>query len=164
MIFLGTIGTTGIYSSEYKKRIDWKMQMLHMFHLIISEISYKKTDLPDSFRNASIMTEGSFQTFLFEISAEWEKREGLTLNEIWKQKVFENFRERYIKKNDLLELTILGEQIGYQDLEMQIRVLNLFCEELKKSIEDMSKTYTDVKRISRVAGIFAGTVIVVLLV
>lgn len=152
------------YCGDRKRRIEWMKKLCHMFQVIISEITYKKADMPDSFLFAADRTDAELSEFLLSVCEEWKKKNGTTLHEIWAQKVEECFTKTYIKKTDLEQLTHLGEQIGYQDREMQISILRLYTEELFRSIEESVKTYTEVKRISRVAGVFAGAVIVVLLI
>ena len=146
-------------------RICQEMRYLQGLVLRIrGELWYSRTMLPDIFRRlAGEMKEPSGR-WLSEMAARMCRKDGGNLVEIWSREVEIRLTENTIPEEERQRLTELGSFLGHADIEMQIRYLDRYLEELADATKKRQSMLGEKKKLYRSLGMIGGILIAVMLI
>ncbi len=82
---------------------------------------------------------------------------------IWGQAVEENLRHSGLPQRELERLTQLGGQLGVMDLNLQLKVLTLYQEQLSLNMEEAREGMQTKVRLCHCLGVMSGLLVAVLL-
>lgn len=138
-------------------------EILKMVRLIKGEISFRHAPMPEAFMRTSEKMSGAFQKFLYEAAIQMNKRAGKSFRTIYEQ----NFRQYLyglsIKKSEKEKFLALGNILGYQNLEAQIKQLEFYEKELEYTLTELQKELPEKKKVVKSLGILGGILLAVLL-
>lgn len=147
--------------SEREKNLK---SILRMVILLKGEISYGHSSLPDAFAMTSEKMQGKFGEFLKETSLRMMDSPGMRFGQIFRECVQRKLHPLYLTKEEEEALLSLGEHLGYLDLNMQIRQLEMFEKELIFWIENLQAEIPEKKKIFQSLGILGGILLAVLFI
>lgn len=149
--------------SDKKKRLEELFELRKICNLLRGEIKYARTPFPQALMHISARIHPPFQLLFFEIAKEMEHYKGISLEEIWKKQVKRHQGEFHLKKQDLEQLLVLGECLGYLDSEMQIGTIELYLERLKSEIASSEAKIGAQMKLCQCLGIMAGVFLVIIM-
>ena len=127
-----------------------------LFYLLQSEIRYARTYLGEIFIHLGKQSEGAYREWLLSLGEEMEKRAGKTFEEMWREEIKTYLTDLNIPSGELERLLALGSQLGNMDTEMRVRTLDLYQEQLARSIEEMREGMKGKVRLCHSLGIMGG--------
>lgn len=142
-------------------------QMRQLEFLMIrlrSEMLYARTCLGDVFLSLENEFPDPFSSWMRLMCREMEKRQGSSFSEIWRDSAVRCLTDSGLPEKDRTRLADLGSQLGEADLDIQIRAVDLYLEELRRSMEDMREEMRNKQKLFRCMGIVAGLFITVFLI
>lgn len=149
---------------ELGQRYEQARQLELLMIRLRSEILYARTCLGDVFLSLGDEFPDPYASWMRLMCQEMEKRQGSAFFEIWRDAVAKCLADSALPDKDRNRLADLGSQLGEADLEIQIRALDLYLEELKRSMEDMREEMKNKQKLFRCMGIMAGLFIMVFLI
>lgn len=151
------------YSLNTRKRIKNLQLMQTVLHMLKGEIGFTGRILEEAFADISTRVEEPFGSFFACVSRRMQDREGTGLARIW-QESEEIFQGSGLREEDLELFRKLGKELGFLDVEMQLRTLELREVQVKECMERLEKNCEASCKMYQSLGILGAlTVIVVML-
>lgn len=155
----------GIFRAEDIREQYRQMGQIQRFlSLLESEIRYGRTHLGEAFIHIAHQMQEPYRSWLLSMEKDMEKTDAGRFEEIWSRRVEEKLRKSGLSGQELERLTQLGGQFGAMDLELQLRVLDLYQEQLRLHMEEARENIRTRVRLCHCLGVMSGTLIAVLLV
>ena len=102
--------------------------------------------------------------WLSEMADRMGRKDGGNLVEIWSQEVGTHLKENMIPEEERQRLMELGGFLGHADIDMQIRYLDRYLEELADAIKKRQSMLGEKKKLYRSLGMIGGILIAVMLI
>lgn len=133
-----------------------------MVLLLKGEIRYGNASLHDAFTGAAAKLPGAYRAFLEAAAAEIAKKQTGSLEDIFSLCAEHYLKNTGLKKEELERMNTLGRYLGYLDLEMQLKQLELLCEELEQERIRLRASLPEKKKLYNSLGILLGILLAVL--
>lgn len=166
LIFMiaGGAGVGYSMSVQVGRRYRQLKELQRLAALLMGEISYGNTPLPEGLRRISDRLEEPFCSFVLAVSNQLQSSFGVSLADVFQDCVFEYLGQSCLKEADLEGLCRMGSCLGYLDKEMQMRTLRLYEAELVQEIADTYESMPEKKKLYQTLGIMGGLFLVILLI
>lgn len=164
LVLAGSMGFAYCLIYETQRHIHTLDMTRQMLLLLQSEVSHRNLSLTEAFAAVSDRLPGAFQTFMRGIYDEWKRRDGTELAVIWREQAYDCLSKEGMTKKELDVLAAFGEQIGFQDRDMQLSQLLMYDNELQQEVARMSEKARETGRIYRLLGIMGGALIIIILI
>lgn len=151
-------------SRELKKRVDQLMECKRLFIMLQGEIKYAKTPLAEGFAKVSRRMEQPFRGFLEYLSCELEGRNGKSMAEIFAESVDLKLKDSGLSSEDLGRLKNVGSHLGYLDLEMQLRSIDLCLEQINESCIQAKQEYQNKSKVYHCLGLMGGLFLAIIFI
>lgn len=163
LVILAAGGYGYLKSIELQHAYEQLLEVKRWMLLLRGEIRFAKSTLQDAFFHVGNRCEKPFSDFLIDVSKALEKREGRRFDEIWKEKIAPYEEQFSLRKKDFEKLYQFGGNLGFLDDEMQIRMIDLYIEELETEVKQVQPQLKEQKKLYRCLGIMCGVFTAVLL-
>ncbi len=164
LVLTGCMGVAAGLIHETKCHISALNTIRCMMMLLQSEVSYKNLSLVEAFLEISDRLPEAFKHFMKAMHEEWNKRDGTELAVIWREQAYRCLQNVRMKKHELDVFASFGEQLGFQDRNMQLTQLQMYENSLKEEAEHMTQKARETGRIYRLLGIMGGIFIIIILI
>ncbi len=154
----------GMEKSKQLKLRCWQMRKLQkILYRIQSEIRYSRSFLGEIFYQIGIEEESPYKDWLLYMSEKADTYDGNSLDTIWRNGI-----ERYLQRLNLSQsgidnLKSLGNQIGFADVQVQIRFLDLYLNSLENEIKELQEQMVTKVKLYHCLGLMSGLLVSVLL-
>lgn len=155
----------GLYFSNVTKGrlVDLKALKKNMF-ILRGDIRYGNTPLPEALETLAERNKDNFKEFFHEIAKELRSLSGETFASVWDKGVRKFLKNSYINAVDREQLSKLGESLGYLDKDMQIKVIDLYIEQLETELEEATHTIKEKTRLYNMLGVLFGIFITIVMI
>ena len=102
--------------------------------------------------------------WLFQMSRSMDKREGGMFSDIWEKETEAYLSASGLPQEERGRLAALGGRLGAADMDMQIKTLELYQEQLAVSMSEKREGMRTKMRLCRCLGVMSGIFLTVLLV
>lgn len=151
-------------AAGFRERYRKLEQLRQIICRIQSEVRYARSTMEEICRSAAASAKEPYSTWLASLAADMHKREGETFAYLWETSVKECLGTSGLPDEELLRLGELGEQLGSADVQMQIKVLELYLTRLSDVLQESRTEMKTKVRLYHCLGIMSGMLIVTLLV
>ena len=151
-------------SKDLEKRVVQLTELKRMFVMLQGEIKYGKTPLAEGFGKVGQRSGPLFQGFLQYLSEDMEKRDGRSLSRIFEEGVDLKLEHCYLAKEDLEQLKTVGSHLGYLDIDMQLRNIDLYLEQLNENCIQARQNYQNKSRVYHCLGVMGGLFLAIILI
>lgn len=156
---LGAAGSVDV------KRHCMELRLLKQaVYMLRGEIKYSKAPLPEAFGVLAKRISPPFSLFFQNLEEELNKREGRSLQELWRVEIEKSLKQSMLRKEEKKKLEQLGEGLGYLDLEMQLSTMDLYLEQLEEDIKRAQEELHTKQKLYQSLGVAGGIFLVILLV
>lgn len=156
--FAGAARADGIKEQYRQMRL-----LQRLVCMMESEIRYAHTHLGEIFLHLSRRTKEPYKSWLTAMERRMGQTDPGTLDVIWAQAAEEYLAESGLPSGELDRLYQLGNQLGVLDLTLQLRVLELYQEQLGHSMEEAREGMKTKVRLCHCLGVMSGLLVAVLL-
>lgn len=161
IIIAGTgIGFSKSLELTYRERALGTI--LRMVICLKGEIRCGNASLHDAFCGAARKLPGVYGEFLRDTACELQKNTGCPFNEIFRMCAKRHLGELSLTKEEQEKLFSLGEHLGYLDLDMQMRQLEIYERDLEQDIDRLRLDMPGRKKAYQSLGILGGVLLAVL--
>lgn len=164
-MFLIIISAAGLgfnKSHELISREKALGMLLRMVILLKGEIRCGNASLPEAFTGVGRKLMGEYGDFLLTTAEKARNCPGIRFGEIFRQCAEEKLGHLPVSGEEKEAFYILGDHLGYLDLEMQMKQLELYEGELLRSIEELKLEIPAKKKIYQSLGVLGGILLAVL--
>lgn len=171
MRYIGIIGifalctVAGIYFGQLgKKKILFYVEFKRILTLMKGEIRYGITPIGEACSHISEKTTGVFKEFLSEIALQIQKKSKQSFPEIWKQTIENVLPKCYFSENEWEQLKQIGTSLGYMDVDMQLKSLDLMMEQVERSLVEARMKQEKDGKIYQTLGVGIGLMLAIVLI
>ncbi|MCI8561634.1 MAG: hypothetical protein HFH03_11030 [Dorea sp.] len=156
---LAGMARAGSIQEQYRQ-MKYLQRILYM---IESEIRYSHTYLGEIFLNVSRRIEEPYKGWLLSMERKMGQMDSGAFEVIWGQAAEDKLKHCGLPHKELERLIQLGSQLGAMDLNLQLKVLSLYQEQLKLSMEEIQEGMKTKVRLCHCLGVMSGLLVAVLL-
>ena len=139
----------------YLKKIILKVQ---------SEMKYSRSFLSGVFKKISGEVKEPYASLFLKVSGAIENHQMQSFEQIWEEQIERQLACTKLQKKEKDRLKEIGKYLGEADLQMQLRLMDGYLEQLDLSIGDMRRDMENRKKLCRSIGLFGGIFISILLI
>lgn len=151
------------FSERLHKRIGSLKEMRKLMEILQGEIRYAVDPLGVALKNMAQQASPVFQRFFLKVAERMEKREGQTLAEIFQTESTLLRKESGLWESDIQSLIQIGLRLGYLDVQMQLKTMEFYLEELKNACAMAEEEYREKGKLYRSLGFMGGLFLAVVL-
>ncbi len=163
MVMFGSVCTGLWYRLRYLGRLTNLRECQRALTILRGEIQYGRTPLPEACREVERRIRGAGQLFFRQVAGKLCEGKA-PVEQIWQESAEEIFSSMQMKTQEREEWIRLGSTLGYLDVEMQLRSLDLYLQHLQTSIDQASAECRSRTRLYPLLGTFCGVLICLVLV
>ena len=127
------------------------------------EMGYARSHLGEIFARIGAQEEEPYKSWLLELSRELERRKSGTFHRIWEESIKRHLKDFRLPTRELDRLKSLGLELGSADLRLQLRTMELYLEQLTRTLEETREEMRTRVRLCRCLGVMGGIFVAVLL-
>ncbi len=160
------IATTGWGMCQAWKVEECYRQMRYLRKLIFrlrSELQYSRQMLPEALLLTGKDAKEPYRSWLRALYERLRKREGTSLAIIWEEEMKKYLTDTELPEEILEELGRLGSELGTIDLQMQVRTLDLYMENMEQRMEELHAEERERIRLYRCIGTATGIFLAIIL-
>lgn len=150
-------------ASELREQYRRLEQLRQIVCRIQSEVRYARSPLGEICKMTAGSAKEPYRTWLLELAANMSVRNGETFAVLWETSVRECLGNSRLPEEELLRLSELGTGLGAADVQMQVRVLELYLMQLSDSMEEAREDMRTKIKLYHCMGVMSGMLIVTLL-
>ena len=164
LLIVGMTSIWGITKADNMKRqLDNMKDLQRIISLLQSEIRYSRAFLGEIFENIGQGVREPFKSWLLEMSEKTNAFIGESIEDIWKDSCKRHLGVLDLPEQELESLKSLGNQLGYADIQVQMRLLDLYQEHLDRTIREVHDQVQTKVRLYHCLGVMSGLFVAVLL-
>ncbi len=163
LLFISSSMFGYVLSSEFSKRIKVVEKFYKSLINLRGEINYNNSGIKEAVETIS-SDKGTVEKFYIAVLRIFEEKE-TSINAAWKLAIKQELETvNYIKKDELLIIKELGENIGITDRETQINNINYAMDKLSRLMQELKASKTSKCKIYRMMGIVTGMFVAIILI
>jgi len=166
LLVLFSAGGFGVWSAmEWKGRLRLLELLRQMIYFLKGEITYSHAPIAEALERVGKRTYGPLGELFTGVAQSICSQEGESLQEIWRRAIKGLSAGTHLPmtKEDLEQLSCLGEYLGYLDVDMQERTLKLYLEQLDASIHYLRSNQRERCRLYTSLGLMGGMLLVIVM-
>lgn len=164
-LIISSTSAWGMLAAEqYRNQYRQLQYLQRLLYRLRSEILYSRAFLSEAFRNIAAYQEEPYSGWLLDMSCQLEQRQGIRLSAIWKMQTQKHLWDVGLPEIVREKLLHLGEQLGSADIDMQVRILDLYLGEMEHIMEDMRGEQKTRIKLYHCMGVMSGLLISILLI
>ncbi|MCM1160835.1 MAG: stage III sporulation protein AB [Roseburia sp.] len=161
LLLTGCTGLGMCFVEDYKERIQVLSKIQKMLCLISDRILSEKDSLPEAFFHTGSRFEGKWRQFLREMYEETEKRNGKTLEEIWKEK--SSILQGVIKERDFPAFREAMKQTCFHTQAGQLSALKDYQMKMEEDLKELTEQKKEKCKLYQSLGIMSGILLIIIL-
>ena len=137
--------------------------MQTVLHMLAGEIGFTGRILEEAFEDISNRLEDPFSSFFQHVSERMQNQDGTGLIQIWKESE-DMFMGSGLKEEDLELFRKLGNELGFLDVDMQLRTLELLEMQVKETTGRLEKNCEASCKMYQSLGILGALTVIVVMI
>ena len=164
LLILGTTTIWGIKKAEkYKSKLEHMKYLQRILTLIQSEIRYSRSFMGEIFGGVGQNAKEPYRSWLLHMSKRLEEFTGESFEHIWRSSIDKYLNVLELPTDEMDRFKVLGNQLGFSDIQVQMRLIDLYQEQLERTIGEMQEQMQTKVRLCHCMGVMSGLFIAVLL-
>ena len=165
LFLIGSAAAAGfVKAEELQVRVKLLLELKRMIGFLQGELRFHRASLEEAFEAVSERIGSPFSMFLKEMSGRLGKKTLNNFEEIWKEQTEILLKEDGFQKEDHYIFQMLGNGLGYLDLNMQTENLNLVMQQTEEALK-LAKEVQQVKgKLYQTLGVTAGMFLALLII
>ena len=165
MLVISSTTVIGIY---YSYKNDYRLleleELSKVMNMLLSEIEYGISTLPEAIGVISERIEGPIKLILSECREQLTEKKGQGINELWCNAIDKKNLNTYMNKNDINHLKDMGKILGYGDRELLNRGIKSVTDYIDNEISNIHELNKKNKKMYQSLGLLSGVLLVIVLI
>lgn len=147
--------------NQHKEQLFCLEEMIDMF---LGEIQYGKMPLQEACLQIGNRMKSPFKEALYSIEQQISEKKYESFESIWHQQFQKKEKEFFFTEQEKNVLYGVGNNLGYLDVDTQVRHLQLYKKEVGSLLEQMEKTAKEKKKVYRSVSLMVGAMVILLFI
>ena len=161
------MAATSIWGWSAAEKLRNQYEQLRYLEKVVcmlrSEIRYARSYLGEAFRQIGRTAKSPYKEWLLNLDSRMEERNGIAFDRLWEECSRKYLKDAGLPKGAFEKLTAFGSQLGVADAGMQIKILDLYLEEIRQTMEEHQEEMRTKMRLCHCLGVMSGIFITILL-
>ena len=163
MIVFGCLGLGMWYRQQYALRLQSLRTLLNILELLMSEIRYGKSTLPECCKRIGERLEEPYQSALLKIYARMAENRGEAFDTVFCKQMEECFDSLPLHREDREHFLGFVQGNGFEDGRMQLKNIESSRELLRLTVAQLEKENVEKSRMAVGLGAMSGLLVVIIL-
>ena len=162
LVLVSAYAIGSLLALQVKEQEKWLKDIKTTMFLLLGELEYRQVPLPDALELTGKRHGGRLAGFYQSLSAELDKKEGFSLQELWKKQAEPALRDCPLTKEQKEEFSELGLYFTEADKETRRSSLDFYLNRLEEDIVRLRETGGDKAYLCRTLGMLGGIFLLIL--
>lgn len=164
LLIIAAFSCTGFsYAKNITIRIEQLNEIKKLTVMLEGELRYGNSTIEEALSAIAARTIIPFGRFLNSVSDELKHNTGKSFSEIWRENAGSLLDNTRLNKEDISELNLLGDNLGYLDLKAQSESIALYKERLSLRLEELNNGAQKQVKMYRSLGVSMGILTAIIL-
>lgn len=162
LVLVSAYAIGSLLALQVKEQEKWLRDSKTALFLLLGELEYRQVPLPDALEIVGKRHGGYLAAFFQATSENLKKKEGISLQEVWRQQAVLFLKESPLTREQKEEFTELGVYFVEADRETRKNSLEFYLNRLEEDIVKLRKTGADKAYLCRTLGMLGGIFLLIL--
>lgn len=162
LVLVSAYAIGSLLALRVKEQEKWLKDIKTAVFLLLGELEYRKMPLPEAVGIIGQRHGGHLSSFFRVLSEEMKKKDGLTMQELWKVVAAPALKDCPLSKEQKEEFTELGLFFMESDTATRRSSLNFYLDRLEEDIIALRDKGADKAYLCRTLGMLGGIFILIL--
>lgn len=163
LVWIGCIGVGNFFVDNLKKRADSLTDIRKKMMLLQGDVGYASATLPEAVAKI-VRFSREKDGFFALLSERLEQEDGVPFAEKWREAAKLSGSNLMLTKGDTEELARLGEYLGQQDRDTQIRQLEWYLKQSEETLTEIRKGEKEKIHLYRMLSVLGGAFLCIVLI
>lgn len=151
-----------LLAGQIKEREKWLKEIKVTLFLLQGELEYHQIPFPEALQLVGERHGGNLKQFLCELSEHLKKKEGSSLQELWREYANRFFKTSSLTKEQKEEFAELGVYFMEADRVARKNAIEFYLSRLEEEIVQLRETGADKAYLYRMLGMLGGMFLLIL--
>lgn len=162
LVLVSAYAIGSLLALQVKEQEKWLKDIKTAMFLLLGELEYRQVPLPEALETIGQRHGGRLAAFFRVTAEELQKKEGISLSEVWKQTAVPALKDSPLSKEQNEEFAELGVYFMESDKETRKNSLEFYLNRLEEDIVKLRETGADKAYLCRTLGMLGGIFLLIL--
>ena len=162
LVMVSAYAIGSLLAGQIKEREKWLKEIKIALFLLDGEVEYHQMPFPEALQLVGERHNGKLKQFLCSLSEELKKKEGNSLQELWRNYAKQFFKDTSLTKQQKEEFGELGVYFMEADCVARKNAIEFYLNRLEEEIVQLRETGADKAYLYRMLGMLGGMFLLVL--
>jgi len=162
LVLVSAYAIGSLLALQVKEQEKWLKDIKTALFLLMGELEYRQMPLPDALAIIGKRHGGRLSSFFMSLSEELRKKEGFSLQELWKKSAVKALKDCPLKAEQKEEFEDLGLYFMEADKDTRRSSLEFYLNRLEEDIVSLRDTGADKAYLCRTLGMLGGIFLLIL--
>ncbi len=162
LVLVSAYAIGSLLALQVKEQERWLKDMKTAMFLLLGELEYRQVPLPEALELIGKRQNGRLAAFFQVLSEELKKKEGFSLQELWRELAYPAMKDCPLSKEQKEEFSELGLYFMESDKETRRNSLEFYLNRLEEDIVKLRETGADKAYLCRTLGMLGGIFVLIL--
>lgn len=162
LVMVSAYAIGSILAGQIKERERWLKEIKTTLFLLEGELEYHQMPFPEALQLVGERHGGNLKKFLCELGEELKKKEGSSLQELWREHAKRFFKTSSLTKEQKEEFAELGVYFMEADRVARKNAIEFYSNRLEEEIVQLRETGADKAYLYRMLGMLGGMFLLIL--
>jgi len=163
-IIAGCSGLGLVYRQDLCQGLQELRNLKHMLEMLMSEIRYHKSTLPEACRQVGKRTQEPYGSALLSLYDMLREHNGKSFREGWRENMEKCLKKLPVSEKERDMVFGVGECEGFSDPDMQLRAMEQYRDMLESRVKTREAQLHQQGRMAAGLGIMSGLLLVIILI
>lgn len=162
LVLVSAYAIGSLLALQVKEQENWLKDMKTSLLLLLGELEYRQLPLPEALEVTGKRHGGRLAAFFRVLSEELQKKDGFTMQEMWKRVAVPALKDSPLSKEQKEEFAELGLYFMESDRETRRNSLDFYLNRLEEDIISLRENGADKAYLCRTLGMLGGMFLLIL--
>lgn len=162
LVLVSAYAIGSLLALQVKEQEKWLKEMKTAIFLLLGELEYRQVPMPEALEAVGKRHGGRLAAFFQVISEELKKKEGFSLQEIWRNVAVPALKDSPLSKEQKEEFADLGIYFMESDKDTRRSSLEFYLNRLEEDIIKLREHGADKAYLCRTLGMLGGIFLLIL--
>lgn len=162
LVLVSAYAIGSLLALQVKEQEKWLKDSKMALFLLLGELEYRQVPLPEALEIVGKRHGGHLAAFFQATAEELRKKEGISLQEVWRQQAIPVMKDSPLTKEQKEEFAELGVYFMEADKETRKNSLEFYLNRLEEDIVRLRETGGDKAYLCRTLGMLGGIFLLIL--
>lgn len=162
LVLVSAYAIGSLFALQVKEQEKWLKDMKTALFLLIGELEYRQIPMPEALELVGKRHGGRLAVFFQVLSEELKKKEGYSMQEVWRHLAIPTLKDCPLTKEQKEEFSELGLYFMEADKETRRTSLEFYLNRLEEDIVKLRENGADKAYLCRTLGMLGGIFLLIL--